>query len=343
MSLDCRPDQCRFLSGVSHVVIALSADGTIRRVDARRPEPLGYAAGSLAGRALADLVPADQRPRLARVLARSEVGQPVWEDLVLLRADGRPEPLRCCFQGLPGGQDEGLLLTALRLDEVRQEARAEAAAVLAHLAFQCHRPIYRLMQALEGLRAEAPASPMPDHCRAQLDAILDAMGLAALWPAAEPGQAPATDVVRVLEGVLRLLEADGSFARLTVDVRPDEAALWASAHPVGLACVALHLAANARDATARTRRPRLIIDARRHQGRVFLEFTDNGSGLAARDARAALAPFFRGSKGGGAPCGTGLATCAELVRFMGGTLRLQSRRSRGTTVVVSLPAAPAPQ
>jgi signal transduction histidine kinase len=337
--MDCHPGECRFLSRASHVVLLLSTDGKVRRTDALRPEPLGYAAASLAGRDLADLLAADQRPHLARILERTEAGQPVWDDLVFLRADGRREPLHCCFQTLAGGEGGGLLVTALRLDLVREETRAEAAAILAHLAFRCHRPIHRLMLVLEALRAEHPASPLADQCRAELDAILEAMGLAAVWPSADAARPQVTNVVRVLEGVLGLLDADGSLARLKVALRPEEAALWARVHPVGLACVAMHLAANARDATDRTRQPRLTINAFRHEERVVLEFSDNGSGLESEDARCALAPFFRVSKGGAARCGTGLATCTELVRFMGGTLRLRSRPSRGTTVLLSFPAA----
>ena len=153
---------------------------------------------------------------------------------------------------------------------------------------------------------------------------------------------PPVDVVRVLEEAARLIDLDPTYRDLEVMVRPEFAAIRATAHPVGLVFVALHLARNARDATTGARRPRLLIDVYQSGREVILEFKDNGAGLEAEDLSCAFAPFFKKSAGNDGHTGLGLATCSELVRHMGGRMRMESRPPRGATVFVTLPAAPAP-
>jgi len=58
------------------------------------------------------------------------------------------------------------------------------------------------------------------------------------------------------------------------------------------------------------------------------------------DLGCVFAPFFRKAEGDG--LGLGLATCRELVRWMGGTIRMQSRPAQGTVVRLLLPAASPP-
>jgi len=342
--MTCEPTRCRYLSEACHLVVSLAPDGTIRETDGRRPKALGYEPGRLLGKPLREFVSPNDHGHLIRILQRCETGQPVWDDLVFVRADGAGEAMLCCFQPLSGGEDSPLLLvTGLKRAHVERETRTEIAAVLGLLAFRCHRPIHRLMQVVEALRAEHPSSEAADQCRAELDALVEVMNAAAAWPSAEVGPTRPTNVIRVLEGTLRLLDGDASFANLAMDLRPDEAAMWAEAHPVGLACVAMHLVSNARDATARAKEPRLAIDVYRRGEQVVLEFTDNGSGVACEDARCVFSPFFSGSRAARPTSpGVGLTACCELVHFMGGTIRLQSRRGRGTTVFVTFPAAAPP-
>ena len=75
----------------------------------------------------------------------------------------------------------------------------------------------------------------------------------------------------------------------------------------------------------------------------MLEFKDNGAGLEAEELQCVFAPCFKtGPAASGDHTGLGLATCSELLHHMGGKMRMQSRPSKGTTVVVTLPPAPAP-
>ena len=339
----CTPTECRYLSQGSHLLLALAANGTIRSVDARQPRVLGRDGTALVGKPLSQIVAADQHPHLSRLLERTQSTAAVWDQVTFLDAAARPVPLLCCFQRLAGPDMPrgSILLTALQAAAIEADLRAEAATVLGQLAFRCHGPAHRLMQAIEAILSQYPWDIAAQRSREELEELLDALSQSAEWPQAVPDGRP-INVVRVLENALRLMDGDPQFKHLKVTLRPDVAAAWADIHPVGMALVTLHLAANARDATASVESPELLIDVNLDRGRLIIEYHDNGSGLDPDDVATLFAPFV--SKGErGDHDGVGLATCQELVRFMGGKIRMRSRPAEGTTVVLTFPAAAAPE
>ncbi len=111
---------------------------------------------------------------------------------------------------------------------------------------------------------------------------------------------------------------------------------------MGLVFITLHLARNARDATCRKKSGRLLVDIYPTETEAVLEFKDNGAGLEAEDLQCVFAPFFKSGSAPGEHTGLGLATCSELLHHMGGKMRMESRPSKGTTVVVTLPLAAVP-
>jgi len=340
----CTPAQCRYLSQCTHLVIAVTPKGTIRSVGLHNSLVLGHDPTTLAGKPLSGLVAPDHRAHLARAFDQCRSMPAVWQELVFVTADGLPEPMLCCFQRLTGGDFPrgGIVITGLRLISLKEEVRAEAASLLGQLAFRCHGPAHRLMQAVEAILAESPRSKVAKRCREELDALLDALGQSTIWPKELRPERP-VDVVRVLQGAMRLLDADCAGERLKVTLRPECSSAWANVPPEGLVFVLLHLVSNAREAAASVEKPRLFIDVIADGDRLDIEFHDNGPGLDRDHMQCVFAPFFttRGGKDG--HTGMGLATCRELVRFMGGRMRMQSSPEHGTTVVVTLPAAPAPQ
>lgn len=339
----CTPTDCRYLSRASHLLVAVSPSGTVRRVDPGAGAPLGRSARDLLGTPLADIVADDQRKALTRLLAQARDGLPVWQPLTFVTADGRPETLLCCFQPLADADTPrgAVLVTGLKLETLESDLQAQAAAVLGNVAFRCHGPAHRLMQAIEAVLAEHPKCAAAGRCRTDLDGLLDVLSQAAAWPE-ELSRGRPVDVVRLLEGALRLIDESPEFARLKVVLRPDSPSAWADVDPAGLAFVALHLASNARDATAGVRQPRMIIDVAADAQRVTLAFQDNGRGIEPEDAACVFSACFSKSGAKGDHVGVGLATCRELVRHMGGRMRMQSRPSQGTTVLVTLPAAAPP-
>lgn len=334
----CKPAQCRYLSQASHLVMAITPGGMIREVDPRHPRPLGHDGKAIRSKPLADFVAPGEQEHLLRILERTQGTPAVWEELAFVTGDGRTQSMLCCFQRLAGADlpRGAILVTALELAALASDLRTEAAAVLGQLAFRCHGPAHRLMQAVEAILSQYPWCEAAQRCRTELDALLEALSLSAAWPDDTPGGYP-VDVIDILEGTLRLIDGDPDFTGLDVNLRPEAPWAWAKVHPVGLAFVTLHLVASAVDATLAARSPRLFIDVNTDGNRVAIEFHDNGRGLDREDLKCVFAPFF--NKG---HAGLGLATCSELVHAMGGTIRMNSRPSQGTTVVVTLPAAPAP-
>ncbi len=336
----CNPTECRYLSQATQLLATVDEAGAICSTGSRQSRALGYAAADLEGTPLSDLVAADDRAHLARLLDRTRHAPATWDRVTFRRADGRAEPLLCCFQRVRDGDrpPKTVLVVGLALESLGRQVRAEAAAALGHLAFACHSPAHRLMEALEVVLAECPASRAAQRCREDLDHLLEALSQASAWPKADGRP---VDAVAVVESVLEMLDGDAGFARLGRDLRPETPAAWTRVHPAALAYVTLHLAANARDATAETASPRLRITVAADAGRVILEFQDNGPGLAPGDRDRAFAPCAAGPSENGC-AGVGLASCRQLLAHFGGSLHLHSRPDRGATAVVSLPAAEAP-
>ena len=338
----CTPTECRYLSQASRLLVALSPTGNIRRVDPRRSTALGRDVSALAGKPLADLLADGQRNHLARILARARSSPAVWEPLTFVAADGRPETLLCCFQPLKGADAPrgGVLVTGLKLAELESDLMAEAATALGQMAFRCHGPAHRLMQTIEAVLAEHPKSKAAARCRTDLDGLLDALSQSAAWPAEYADGRP-VDVIRLIQGALRVIDRSPEFKPLKVVLRPECPSAWARVHPAGMAFVTLHLVSNARDAAA-ARSPRLFIAVGADAGRVTVEFHDNGAGIDREDLGCVFSPGFSKAPHKGAHVGVGLTTCNELVRFMGGRIRMRSRPTQGTTVIVTFPAAAPP-
>ncbi|GHG49990.1 sensor histidine kinase [Streptomyces griseocarneus] len=79
-------------------------------------------------------------------------------------------------------------------------------------------------------------------------------------------------------------------------------------------------------------------------GRVELRVVDRGPGIRAADRERAFAPFQRlGDTDNTTGLGLGLALSRGLTEAMGGTLTPEDTPGGGLTMVVSLPAAPAPE
>jgi PAS domain S-box-containing protein len=72
--------------------------------------------------------------------------------------------------------------------------------------------------------------------------------------------------------------------------------------------------------------------------RVVLEIRDTGSGIPADILPRVFDPFFT-TKPVGQGTGLGLSICHSIVTSLGGTIHIDSRAGKGTTVQVSLPAA----
>jgi PAS domain S-box-containing protein len=152
------------------------------------------------------------------------------------------------------------------------------------------------------------------------------------------------DVLRELVVVLRRLVPEN--IEVCVDVSPSLPQVWAD--PGAVEQILLNLVTNARDAmpsggtltiAARSATVQEHEAARRELGTgdsfVVLTVTDTGVGMDEATQARAFEPFFT-SKAVGAGTGLGLAMVYGLVKQMGGSVSLRSRRGNGTMIRVEL-------
>jgi signal transduction histidine kinase len=98
--------------------------------------------------------------------------------------------------------------------------------------------------------------------------------------------------------------------------------------------VLTHLIRNAQDATPSE--GNISVDVRQEDGKVEIDITDTGGGMAPEFIRDRLFRPFDSTKGVQG-MGIGAYQAREFARKYGGELRVQSAVSQGTTVIVSLP------
>jgi signal transduction histidine kinase len=118
--------------------------------------------------------------------------------------------------------------------------------------------------------------------------------------------------------------------------------LHAGVRPEVLSQVLSALLYNAAEAIPEGRTGQVAVTTQpAEDGRILLEVTDDGAGMAPEVLRRAFEPFFS-TKGEGKGSGLGLPVARALVESLGGELRLESRLGLGTTATLTLPEAPPP-
>jgi signal transduction histidine kinase len=99
----------------------------------------------------------------------------------------------------------------------------------------------------------------------------------------------------------------------------------------------VQLLENAREALAEVPEPAILVALRGEGGWVELEVTDNGPGVPEHLRERVFDPFFT-TKSPDQGTGLGLSLAFDIAREHGGVLEERSRRGRGATFVLRLPA-----
>ena len=152
-------------------------------------------------------------------------------------------------------------------------------------------------------------------------------------PAATESVAIATSIAAAIE--LARHRADGEGVAISVAASPS---LMVAANAVRIEQVILNLLVNALDAVNGRTRPRISIEAANAGGMVEIRVSDNGPGIAEETRERIAEPFFT-TKQTGEGLGLGLSISRAIVTEFGGTLTFDSKEGRGSTFVISLPAA----
>ena len=143
----------------------------------------------------------------------------------------------------------------------------------------------------------------------------------------------------VVQGAVELLAYDLRMDNIEVSVDLPDNLPTLSADPHQLHQVLMNLITNAHQAMRHSPQPRWISFTAHHdasRGRVRLEVTDTGPGIAQALQAKVFEPFFT-TKPTGEGTGLGLALCRSTIEEHGGTIALDSKPGSGSRFTIELP------
>ena len=146
-----------------------------------------------------------------------------------------------------------------------------------------------------------------------------------------------------LQGVAAMLAPQAAEKQIQMVLGPCPATLIARADRVKLEQIILNLCSNAVKFTSPG--GRVEVGCHRRGAQVEVTISDTGVGIAAEHMERIFEPFVqlgRGLTSQHEGTGLGLAISRDLARAMGGDLRVESEKGRGSTFTLTLPAADAP-
>jgi signal transduction histidine kinase len=248
-------------------------------------------------------------------------------------------------------------LNQLLLSVQRELGDKERLAALGQLAAQLAHEIGTPLAAVSGhLQLAIYGQELPKTLRERLQVAVSELDRVSQiirdyldhTRAAKPTIIP-TDLRRVIEEAVRVTTSGARRpgVRIVVEVEPQLGEVQTDAGLVRQ--ILINLLTNAIDATQAARAQsgsagtgpgRIVISARSlgsaGRGEVELAVSDEGTGILADDVGRIFEPFYT-TKGRGRGTGLGLSICRELVRTLGGKIRVESTPGKGSTFAVTLP------
>lgn len=176
------------------------------------------------------------------------------------------------------------------------------------------RALHRVQQLVEGLLTFARSAARPDPAaRCSINAVLPAI----VADSADPAEKEGIEISVEISGALTVACSTGVITSIVQNLVRN-AIKYIGDGPV----------------------KRIVVRAHARGGVARLEVEDTGPGIPS-DAQATIfAPFVRGSHGGVAGTGLGLATVKRLVEAHGGRVGVQSKPGAGSLFWVELPLPP---
>jgi len=153
---------------------------------------------------------------------------------------------------------------------------------------------------------------------------------------AEDGETRRCNVNTVIQQTLPLLRPQPKFRHVQLETEFTDDELSAAIGPRRLQQVLLNLLMNAADATGKKNDRRIGIRTKRHEGRVSIEVSDNGDGIAADTLPNVFDPFYT-TKEPGQGTGLGLSVCYSIITGCGGDIQVISPAGEGARFTLTLP------
>lgn len=156
------------------------------------------------------------------------------------------------------------------------------------------------------------------------------------------GDFEATDLPKLVEDVLVLLERELKKYRVKVDLRSsDVPRVRAMGNQIQQ--VVMNLLVNSRQAMPRGGEIRIRFQHDPADGWVDLVIRDTGEGIPADRLRHIFDPYFSTKSGpdasGRGGTGLGLTACRDIIQAHGGRIRVESTVGKGTSFTIRLPVA----
>jgi two-component system sensor histidine kinase ResE len=252
---------------------------------------------------------------------------------------GEPESVTISVVGVPAGGSELAVLVLSDITEQERRERAEREFV-ANASHELRTPVAAIVSAVEALQSGAKESP------ADRDAFVELI------------ERQATRLSRLTHSLLLLARAQSQHGELQlepVDVRGVFEEVAATAN--GSAATGVHIDCEPGLTTLAQREiveqvvANLLgnalkhvesgdveLSARRDGDNVVVEVTDSGPGIPPEEQQQIFDRFSSGRLGRRDGFGLGLAIVRDAVRALGGSVEIDSRLGRGTTVRVTLAA-----
>ncbi len=334
----------RFLNifrSIEDAVLLLDADGCVRFSNDDAQGRLGLPAGGLAqGKTLGALL-GESHPLVRVVRTAQAAGSELRDVAIEEGSDG--ERSRLLVSIFPLGRDAsraGQLVIVRDLESVRRlesvfddsERLARLGGLFSGVAHQIRNPLNAITLELELLSQDARASrPVEDHVHAvreemnRIDVVIEA-----LMRFMRPGQLKIERLA--VNDLLSEVASSVNDPRIAVDCDFDPAVVFIKADRAVLMEALRNLVQNAADAMPRGGRLRL--SSALADGCVELTIADTGEGIAPEHLENIFQLYFTTKPDGN---GVGLPLALRAVDLHGGTLKLDSRVSEGTTVRIRLP------
>jgi signal transduction histidine kinase len=228
---------------------------------------------------------------------------------------------------------------------IRTEKLAAAGTLAAGVAHEVNNPLASISSLIQILQTragtDAETREMLRLISTQIERITRVLRDMMDFARARPPQRAPLDIHCAIEASIRLASFDKTFKRLRISTDLDRDAPPVSADADQLQQVFLNLLLNARDAMPDGGELSLRTSYSPASNEVVIEISDTGAGIAPEHRAHIFDPFFSTKPAGGGT-GLGLAVCYGIVSAHGGRIEVGPNNGRGTTVIVALPACPAP-
>ena len=341
-----------FRAAPDAVLTVLHTTGRIREANDAVRDVFGLEPHQVVGRTLLELLVPDDRPTLAEALAQAFAGVPARVE-VEVQSPGSRRIVALAASRLPEADPPSVLLVGrdmthereMRVRLMESDRLAAVGELVAGVAHEVNNPLSSISAFAQLLLRDPSLAPGQresiEVIRAEtMRASQVVKDLLAFARRSEPQRAP-LDLNGVVSRTVRMRQYQFSEAsvRVETELGDDLPSVMGDARQLQQVC--LNLLTNAVQAMAQGNGGVMRVTTRALEGRVLLEVTDSGPGIAAASRAHIFEPFFT-TKKEGEGTGLGLSVSYGIVIAHGGTIEVADTSDSGTTFRVSLPGAATP-